>query len=60
MTKEDLDKELESYMFKDEETAKSLLDQELEDYMSSKDEAGTNEEVEVGGDEKQEGTATEE
>jgi len=57
LTKEALDKELEGYMFRDEGSAKSLLDQELEEYMSSKDDTG---EIEVGGDEKPEGTTTEE
>mgnify|MGYP001051943459 FL=1 len=57
MTKDALDKELESYMFKDEESAKSLLDQELEDYMSSKDDTG---DIEVGGEDvKAEGATTE-
>ena len=44
-------------MFKDEESAKSLLDQELEDYMSSKDDTG---DIEVGGEDvKAEGATTE-
>jgi len=57
LTKEALDKELEGYMFKDEESAKSFLDQELEDYMASKDDTG---DIEVGGEDvKPEGTTTE-
>eukprot|EP01127_Copromyxa_protea_P012326 TRINITY_DN319_c0_g2_i1.p1 TRINITY_DN319_c0_g2~~TRINITY_DN319_c0_g2_i1.p1 ORF type:complete len:190 (+),score=50.92 TRINITY_DN319_c0_g2_i1:24-572(+) len=40
LSKEDLDKELDSYMFKDEKIGQDLLDKELELYMSSRGEQG--------------------
>lgn len=36
LSKDDLDKELDSYMFKDEKIGQDLLDKELEDYMANR------------------------
>jgi len=58
-SKDDLDSELESYMMKDEEYAKSKLDSEMDAYMAGDGDEGEEAEVQNGGEDGGEKAAAE-